>query len=177
MKSKPVRDKAPADQGPVSTRLRKREARASENPAPKKRAKSKQAEKPSPRRQKKAPVIVQGNDSASTEDDEPLAARYSRKNTRPGANEASDKTHSSRQLDPVPSNQNVEPTEVDTSSQPATASTQSSVQPQHQSGDQTRRPTQDRSKKAVEADFNPGTRPPVGNMKSALPFLFTKSDR
>jgi hypothetical protein len=177
MKAKSTLDQSSSDQRPVSTRLRKREARTSDNPAPKKRAKGKQAEKPSPRKQKKTPVIVQGEDSASTEDDEPLAARYSRKNTRPGESEASQKTHSSSQPDPAPSIQNVGPTEGDISNQPATASTQSSVQPQHQSGDQAHRPTQDRGKKAVGSDSNPGTRLPTGSVPSALPFLFTQSTR
>jgi hypothetical protein len=168
----------------VSTRLRKREAKASDNPAPKKRAKGRQAEKPSPKKQKKAPVIVPGGDNSSSEDDIPLAARYLRRNTQLAESEASDKTHSPSQLLPVPSNQGaepsnqtMEPTEGDTLTPPAAASAQTSTQPSHQPGGQASTPTQDKGKKAVRADGNPATQPPVGNKQSALPFLFTKSAR
>ena len=140
--------------------------------------------KPSPRKQKKAPVIVQGDDGSSTEDDEPLAARYSRMNTQLRESEASDKTHSSSQPLPAPSNQNAGPSnqdagpiDGDTLNYPVAASMPASTLSSHQSGDQANIPTQDRGKKAVEADCNPGTRPPISNPQSALPFMFTKSAR
>jgi hypothetical protein len=156
----------------VSTRLRKRETNTSNNPAPKKRAKGKQADKPSPKKQKMAPVLVQGGDTSSSEDDEPLIDRYSRKKLQQGENKRSP----SRQ-GPVPSSQTKGPSEVDTINQPLSTLPQSSDYAQHNPSGQAPQPTQNKGKKAVETDSNHGTRPPTGNMQSALPFMFTQSAR